>query len=38
MFMTGLLHYMVVKIFPMIQLGRIVPFLPFEVMGFWLCK
>lgn len=34
MFMTSLLHYMVVKIFPMIQLGRIVPFLPFELMGF----
>lgn len=34
MFVTGLLHYMVVKIFPMLQLGRIVPFMPFEVMGF----
>lgn len=38
MFVTGLLHYMVVKIFPMLQLRKIVPFMPFEVMGFWLYK
>lgn len=35
MFLEALMHYLLVKIFPMILSGKIVLLLPFEVLGFF---